>query len=85
MSIFKPALPVTTTGQLSLGQSPSKSLSILSVGVSGTLGVFLNGTFYPNAEGAIAPGEMLVFDCGVGREVGISVTSGTGIISSSAV
>lgn len=82
---FNPALEVTSTGTLSIGRSPSKSLSILSVGVTGTLGVYLGDTFYPQAVGAIADGEMLTFDCGVGRIVGIEVTGGTGIISSSAV
>lgn len=82
---FNPSLEVTTTGELSIGRSPSRSLSILSTGVTGTLGVYLGGTFYPQSDGAISDGEVLIFDCGVGRVVGIEVTSGTGVISSVAV
>lgn len=85
MSTFIPSLEVTTTGELTIGPSPHKSLSILSAGVTGTVGVYLGATFYPHADGAIADGEMLTYDVGVGRVVGISVTSGTGVISSAGV
>lgn len=85
MSQFVPSLKILTAGQKRVGMSPSKSLSILSVGVVGTLGVFYDDVFYPHPDGAIEAGGMLTFDCGVGREVGINVTSGTGVISSAGV
>lgn len=85
MSTFIPSLAVTTTGQMEIGRSPHKSLSILSIGVTGTIGVFHGGIFYPHHDGAINDGEMFTFDCGVGRVVGIEVTAGTGTISSAAV
>lgn len=78
---FKPWLPVTSTGVHAIGVAPSSSVSIVSVGVSGTIGVFVNGTFRPDTNGAIVDGTHITFASGKSRKIGIDVTSGTGGIS----
>ena len=81
MTIFTPWLEVDSIGEKNAGASPHGSVSVLSNGVTGVVGVFSGGVFNPHADGAIAPGEMFTFDVGAGREIGIDVTGGTGSIS----
>ena len=78
---FTPWLVVNSVGVKSAGKSPSGTVSVLSDGVTGVVGVFSSGAFKPHPEGAISDGLMLTFDVGAGREIGIDVTSGTGSIS----
>lgn len=85
MAEFKPWLEISTTGVNSVGKSPYGRVSVFSEGVVGIVGVFMGTNFYPHPDGAIDSGGMFSFDCGVGREVGINVTSGTGIISTAKV
>ncbi len=81
MNDFKPFLAVSSTGIQSIGKTPSGTVSIASDGVTGTVGVFVNGNFKPHPDGAIADGTMFTFEVGQGREIGINVTAGTGGIS----
>ena len=85
MEEFKPWLEVSTAGVQSIGRSPYGTVSVISDGVSGTVGVYVGSTFKPHTDGAITDGDMFTFDCGAGRELGVNVTSGTGIISTVAV
>ena len=85
MSKFTPYLAVSSTGILPIGMSPHGTVSILSDGVIGVVGVFINGTFKPHVDGAIAGGEMFTYECVNGRELGIDVTSGAGTISTAQV
>lgn len=85
MAEFKPWLEVSTTGVNSAGRSPYGRVSVISEGVVGVVGVYVGANFYPHPDGAIASGGMFSFDCGVGRELGINVTSGSGVISTAKV
>lgn len=85
MEVFNPWLEVSATGIQSIGRSPHGSVSILSDGVVGTIGVFSGDNFKPHPDGAIVDGGQFTYDCGAGRELGIDVTSGTGTISTAKV
>lgn len=85
MSRFKPWLVVDSIGIKSIGKTPSSSVSIVSDGVTGTLGVFINNTFKPHTDGAVVDGTMITFEVGEDREIGINVTSGTGGISTAEI
>lgn len=82
---FIPFLNIAGAGEYIIGKSPFGAVSIASDGVVGVVGHFIGATFYPHADGAIAAGEMLTYEVGAGRVLGISVTSGAGAISTAKV
>lgn len=85
MEIFKPWLEVSSVGVQNIGRSPYGSVSILSDGVSGAVGLISGGQFVPISGGALEDQSIVTIDVGVGRELWINVTGGAGTISTSHV